>query len=204
MNGVYRTIGQESVLAMSAFMLVLSSMLSVASLETAEAAGPPGGLNVSGEVEVTNDATDPVQSRDVDTPAFHPFQTEKTVVIPSGGKFVQVPLDPLPANTRLVVEYVSAFVVNELPANVGVAVGLEAMVDASAVPHTACIAMPLNLDRQAGALPAPTHPVCGQTVRIYADHAEVFARRPFGSIGGNPLPDLPVRIRLAGHLVDLP
>ena len=150
------------------------------------------------KVKVVNKARRPALVRNVDNPAFDPFQAEITVMIPEGETEVMptVALDPLPDGKRLVIEHLSAITPTPLPPQVGVGVAITTILDGDSVRHSGCVLRPLV---QTGAItPSNNRAICSQPVRYYADEVIVGGLRPAS------VPDpLTINVKISGHLVDV-
>jgi hypothetical protein len=98
-------------------ILCVSVLAVLSAPPTTEAAGPPSGLNVNvvggsvsvtgtPNVKVTNTASNPVPTRDVDNPAQQPFQQDSVLSTPDGLLGADDTFT-VPDGKRLVIEFVS-------------------------------------------------------------------------------------------------
>jgi hypothetical protein len=139
------------------------------------------------KVTVTNRLTNPVAVRDVQNPAFQPFQAEVRMVLQAGTGSAQGAIPPAPEGKRLVIEHVTVDAL--VPAGQRVLARIAAGDD---------IAHALVLTSQGFG-----HWVTSQPIRLYA---------PGGGVGSGLAiierstseGQVSVVFTISGHLVDLP
>jgi len=164
----------------------LIACLAISVLPAMSAAPAPAPLAVN----VTNTEADPVQTQDVDNPAFQPFQKQEQLAFVIGvtDRLVNI---PVPAGKRLVIEFVSfqcLLPIGQNPTNNSIRLN-------NAVTHF--FLTPL----QGAASSSFNVFMCSTPTRLYCDpgsSVQVFAGRNTGESAAT------VNVSISGHYVNVP
>ena len=142
----------------------------------------PGSVWAAGpDVTVVNPASNPVQARDVDNPAFQPFQASVVAAFNS-----PTVLYVVPAGKRLVVEFFSSEIFGASPTRYFVSVAADPT-------------QPGNVFMTHFFPPPSSGIAVASPVRLYVAPGQALVVNPAGSAAGNCC-----FISITGHLVNLP